>query len=224
MLQSNLKFLSSDKQVKSIVVTSSVSGEGKSAVAANLATAMAQAEHKVLLVDADLHRPMQHRIWSVYNDRGLSNLIAEQLDPTTAIEEILPGLDLLTSGVIPPSPATLLDSQRMAMLIKYWSENYDFVIIDTPAIDFAADAPIMGRMADGILLAVKPGAVEREQANFTKEILERSGQNVLGMVFTGISPESEPRSYSYYYHFLEDKQDMEESVRLLDSSKQNSNR
>ncbi len=220
MLQSNLKFLSSDKQVKSIVVTSSVAGEGKSSVAANLAATMAKTGHRVLLIDADLHHPMQHRIWNKFNDKGLSNVIAEQLDSSQVIEEVMPNLELLTSGTIPPSPANLLDSQRLKMLIDYWSENYDFVIIDTPAIDFAADAPIIGRMADGILLAVKPSSVEREQANFSKEILEQSGQNVLGIVFNGISPQSEPRSY--YYHFLEDKQESLKPTKMLDSAKQES--
>ena len=219
MLQSNLKFLSSDKQVKSIVVTSSVAGEGKSAITANLATAMAQVGHKVLLVDADLHRPLQHRIWDVYNGAGLSNVIAEQLDPRMAIEEVMPNLNLLPAGVLPPSPATLLDSQRMKMLISYWSERYDFVIIDTPAIDFAPDAPIIGRMADGILLAVKLGKVERVKANFTKEILEQSGQNVLGIVLNGVNTQTESRSY--YYHALEGKQssaDSPRSTKLLEAS------
>lgn len=156
MLQSNLKFLNSDKTIKSIVITSSASQEGKSTVAANLAAAMAQVGNKVLLVDANLHNPIQHRVWDIYNDSGLTNVIAEQLDPRTSMEEVMPNLDLLTSGAIAPSPATLLDSQRMRMLMDYWSERYDFVIFDTPSIDFTADAPIMGRMADGVLLVVRP--------------------------------------------------------------------
>ncbi len=214
MLQSNLKFLNSDRQVKTIVVTSSVAQEGKSTVSANLASAMAQVGNKVLLIDADLHNPIQHHIWNIYNDNGLSNVIAEQLDPRMAIQEVMSNLDLLTSGVIPPSPATLLDSQRMRILMDYWSESYDFVIIDTPSLDMVADAPIMGRMADGVLLVVKPGAVERAKANFTKEILEQSGQNILGIVFNSVSPNSEP--HTYYYHALEDQQ---ETAKLLNSSR-----
>ena len=216
MLQSNLKFLSSDRPIKSIVVTSSVSQEGKSTVAANLASAMAQVGHKVLLIDANLHHPMQHHIWGTYNEGGLSNVIAAKLDPKVAIQEVMLNLDLLTSGVIPPSPATLLDSQRMRMLMDYWSESYDFVIVDTPSIGFAADAPIMGRMADGVLLVVKPKAVERAKANFTKDILEQSGQNVLGIVFNGVSPNIEP--HNYYYHSLEDQQETITINKLLNSS------
>lgn len=204
MLQSNIKFLNSDKTIKSVVITSSASQEGKSAVAANLAAAMAQVGNKVLLVDANLHNPIQHRIWDIYNDSGLSNVIAEQLDPRMTMEEVMPNLDLLTSGAIAPSPATLLDSQRMRMLMDYWSERYDFVIFDTPSLDLTADAPIMGRMADGVLLVVRPGSVDRSQANFTKEILEQSGLNMLGIVFNGIAPKFDSRSY--YYHALEEHQ------------------
>lgn len=216
MLQSNLKFLSSDRQVKSIVITSSVSHEGKSTVAANLASAMAQVGNKVLLIDANLHHPMQHHIWNTYNESGLSNVIAEQLDPRMAIQEVMLNLDLLTSGVIPPSPATLLDSQRMRILMDYWSERYDFVIIDTPSIDLAADAPTLGRMADGLLLVVKPGAVERSKANFTKEILEQSGQNVLGLVFNSVSSNIEP--HTYYYRSLKNKSKTATTDKFLDIS------
>lgn len=196
MLQSNIKFLNSDQSVKSVVITSAAAGEGKSTVAANLAASMAQVGNKVLLVDANLHHPMQHQIWNTHNDNGLSNVIAEQLDPRMIMEEVLPNLDLITSGTMIPSPATLLDSQRMRMLIDYWSESYDLVIFDTPSLDLTADAPIMGRIADGVLLVVKPGSVERSQASFSKDILDQSGLNMLGIVFNGVAPQFDSRSYS----------------------------
>lgn len=189
MLQSNLKFSNSGQSVKTIVITSAAVEEGKSTVAANLAASMAQTGNKVLLVDANLHHPMQHRIWNTSNNNGLSNVIGEQLDPTVNMQEVLPNLDLLTSGTMTPCPATLLDSQRMRRLMDYWSESYDFVIFDTPSLDLTADAPIMGRMADGVLLVVKPGSVERTQASYTKEMLDQSGLNLLGMVFNCVEPQ-----------------------------------
>ena len=196
MLQSNIKFLNADQSARSIVITSSAAKEGKSTVAANLAASMAQVGNRVLLVDANLHHPIQHLIWNTSNDDGLTNVIAEHLDPRMIVEEVLPNLDLITSGTMTPSPASLLDSQRMRMLMDYWSEGYDFVIFDTPSLDLTADAPIMGRMADGVLLVVTLG-VDRSQASYTKDILAQSGLNMLGMVFNGVSSQFDNRS-TYY--------------------------
>ncbi len=204
MLQSNLRFLNSNQQSQTIVITSPISGEGKSTVAANLATAMAQVGHKVLLVDADLHSPVQQSIWNTYSDYGLSHLLAENLDSRLAIETVMKNLSILNAGALPPSPATLLDSYRMKDLIYYWSRVYDYIIIDSPALETAADAPILGRMADGVLLVVKPESVTHAQANFAKETLERSGQNVLGIVFNDVDPEFDPSGH--HYHPLEGKQ------------------
>ena len=203
MLQSNLRFLKGDRKTQTVVITSSISGEGKSTVAANLAGAMAQVGHKVLLVDADLHAPTQHRIWNTYSDCGLSNLLTDNLDSRLATEQVMKNLSIIASGQIPLSPATLLDSYKMKNLMYYWAKNYDFVIIDSPALDKAADAPILGRMADGVLLVVKPEEINRTQASFAKETLQRSGINVLGLVFNDINPKID--ASGHYYHPFEEK-------------------
>ena len=254
ILQSNIKFLSTYKEVKIIVVTSSVSQEGKSTVAANLACAMAQAKHKVLLIDGNLHYPIQHQIWyqnfalvkgETVNDlktaetlrdiplaetvgdlsttetpgeRGLSNVITGQVDTSQVIEQVFPGLDLISSGTIPTAPASLLDSYRMKNLIDDWRKNYEFVIIDTPSLDLAADAPILGRIADGVLLVVNPDKINCSKANFAKEILLRSGQNVLGIVFNKINPEIEPQNY--FYHALEEREENLSQPRRIQQSKE----
>ena len=227
MLQSNIKFLITYKELKTIVVTSSVFQEGKSTVAANLACAMAQAGHKVLLVDGNLHHPIQHRIWdttfdhvvpTLRRDRGLSNIITEKADTSQVIQEIFPKLHLISSGIIPPSPATLLDSPRMKDVMDNWRNSYDFVIIDTPALDLAADAPILGRIADGVLLVVKPDNLNRSKASFAKEILLRSGQNVLGIVFNKINTQLEPKNY--FYHALEERPEEPSQPRLIEKSRE----
>lgn len=198
MLRANLNFISADKELKVIVVTSSVPQEGKSTVAANLATAMAQMDRQVLLIDGDLHRPVQHKIWDVINNQGLSNLIFKQEEITATIKKVMPNLDILTSGIVPPSPASLLDSQRMATLMANFSDKYDFVIVDTPALNVAADAVTLGQMADGVLLVVRPGVVDSVNATFAKELLAKSGQNVLGQVVNGVIMKNEPHSYYYF--------------------------
>jgi capsular exopolysaccharide synthesis family protein len=197
MLRANLRFMSADKELKVIVVTSSVPQEGKSTVAANLATALAQKEHQVLLIDADLHRPVQHKIWDINNSQGLSNVIVEQTNTKIAIKPVMEHLDVLTSGVVPPNPASLLDSKRMATLIDTFADKYNFVIIDTPALNVAADAATLGQMADGVLLVVRPGVVDSVNAAFAREFLEKSGQNVLGQVVNGVLSYNE--RYSYYF-------------------------
>ena len=145
---------------------------------------------------------------------AVSNLIVGQAEAKQVIKKVMVNLDVLTSGVIPPNPMTLLDSQRMASLIEMFSANYDFTIIDTPSLRAEADAPILGKMADGVLLVVRPGVVDADSGAFSKEFLERSGQNVLGQVLNGVMPENEP--YSYYYYGKE--YSTEESANIAEKS------
>ncbi|MEB3360333.1 MAG: polysaccharide biosynthesis tyrosine autokinase [Synechococcales bacterium] len=208
MLQANLKFLRSDRPLTSIVVTSSVPGEGKSTVSANLAMATAELGHRVLLIDADMRRPRQHQIWDLLNDVGLSHVIVEHLDPSTAIKEVTDRLSVLTAGVTPPNPAALLDSQRMAALLAQFSSDYSLVIIDTPSLNAAADVPILGNMTDGTLLIVRPGVVDGVSANLAKERLEQSGQTVLGQVVNGFLAEHEPFS-DYYFSYANSYADVD---------------
>jgi succinoglycan biosynthesis transport protein ExoP len=104
-------------------------------------------------------------------------------------------LDLLTAGTIPPNPAALLDSQRMALLIEEAAKDYDCVIIDTPALSLFGDALMLGKMADGILLVVRPGVLDCAVAKSTKMMLEQARSRVLGMVMNGVTAES---GYIYY--------------------------
>ncbi len=198
MLQANLKFLSSDKNLKTIVVTSSVAQEGKSKVSANLAVTMAQVGYRVLLVDADMRHPNQHHIWGLTNSVGLSNVMVDQIALDVAVREVADNLHVLPSGVIPPNPIALLDSKRMASLITGFSQDYDYVVFDTPPLAGTADAAVLGKMVDGILLVVRPGVVDSTSANSAKEFLAQSGQTVLGMVINGVNVKNEPDSYFYY--------------------------
>lgn len=198
MLQANLKFLSSDNELKAIVVTSSVAKEGKSEVAVNLGVAMAQVGRRVLLVDADMRHPVQHHVWGMTNAVGLSNVIVDELPIDIAVQEAIPNLYVLSSGVVPPNPVALLDSRRMAALVNTFVKDYDFVIFDTPPLAGTADAAVLGKLADGILLVVRPGVVDSASANAAKEFLTQSGQQVLGMVINAVNVKREPDSYFYY--------------------------
>lgn len=198
MLQANLKFLCFAQGFKTLAVTSTQHQEGTSTVCANLAWTLAQLGHKVLLVDANFHHPVQHEIWELPNRVGLSNVILGDTQLNNAIAEVSPNLKLLTSGVIPANPMALLDSQQIAALIAQFSDTYDLVIIDTPCLKVAADALILGQKADGILLVVQPGVVDAQSATFAKQLLDKSGQRVLGLVANRVDSQNEPQSYYYF--------------------------
>ncbi|BAY20660.1 Fis family transcriptional regulator [Calothrix sp. NIES-2100] len=198
MIQANLRFLSSDKVVKTIVITSAVPKEGKSTVSANLAAAIAQLGRRVLLIDADMRVPSQHHIWQLTNAAGLSEVLVAQAEFKQAACKVMDNLDVLTAGVRPPNPLALLDSKRMASLIEKFSNQYDFVIIDAPPLLLAADALTLSHMTDGILLVARPGVIDSSSANAAKEMLERSSHNVLGLLVNGTVEKNEPSGDFYH--------------------------
>lgn len=196
MLQANLRFLTSES-LKSIVVTSAVGKEGKSTVAANLAAAMAQVKQRVLLVDANMRMPCQHHAWDLTNLVGLSNVIVNQVRFEQAVHQVSPYLHVLTAGVIPPNPVTLLDSRQMAQLIQQFSGTYDIVIFDAPSLSGTVDSTVLNKLTDGTLLVVRPGTIDMETGKTAKEYLAQTGQTVLGMVINHFDASKEPDSYFY---------------------------
>ena len=151
-----------------------------------------------LLVDADLRHPIHHHTWGLTNALGLSNVIIDRVNIDAAVNGVAPNLDVLCSGVLPPNPMALIDSQRMGKLVSKFTSKYDFVIFDTPAVVGTADAAILNELTDGILLVVRPGLVDLDSANAARDYLTQSNQKVLGMVINGVDLKSEPKSYLYY--------------------------
>ena len=198
MLQANLKFVSLDKKVSKIVVTSSVPGEGRTEVAANLAAVMAQAGRRVLLVDADMRQPSQHHLWGLINSVGLSNVMVGQQLFSKAVQKVTPTLSVLTSGVLPPNPLALIDSERMTSLIDMLSENYDYIIFDTPSLSGTADAAVLGKMVDGVLVVARPGVVDSKSALAAKSLLTRSEANIMGLIVNAVDVKQH-RENSFYY-------------------------
>jgi polysaccharide biosynthesis transport protein len=198
LLQANLKFSNVDKEVKTIAVTSSVPKEGKSTISANLAATIAQLGRRVLLIDADLHRPQQHHIWNLTNAVGLSNVIVRQVEFSDAVNTVMVNLDVLTTGVIPPNPLAFLDSNPMQAIIDFAEKKYDFVILDAPPLIFEAEALTLGKISDGVLMVVRPGVLDYPSAKLAKELLHQSAQDVLGMVINCAVNESEFNRFDYY--------------------------
>jgi polysaccharide biosynthesis transport protein len=203
MLQSNLKFISASQDLKTIVITSSVAGEGKSEVAANLAVAIAQVGRRVLLVDADMRHPSMHKAWHIPNRTGLSHVLASQGNVNEAIQNVMLNLDVFPAGVIPPNPIALLDSPQMESLMVELSEQYDFIILDTSPVS-CADASVLGRMADGTVMVVRPEMLTMAVVNAAKERLVNTEQKVLGMVVNALDVRNEPDSYFYFTYYAQD--------------------
>ena len=197
MIQANLKFLTSDKPPKVILITSSVPEEGKSTVTANLAAAIAQLGRSVLLIDGDLRRSSQHSLWGVSNKKGLKDIVTSNVSLASVISQPMPKLSLLTSGLVDSNPLALLDSPAMSDVVGRSRREYDLILIDAPPLPVTADVLTLSKLVDGIVFVTRPGIVEQESADLAQESLLTTGQKVLGMVVNGVKPSDFDR-YSYH--------------------------
>jgi succinoglycan biosynthesis transport protein ExoP len=213
ILRTNLKTISASKSTKTIAVTSSVPQEGKSEVSANLAAAIATVGQKVLLIDADMRLSTQHTRWRLPNQVGLSNILEHGISWREVRQEVTPYLDVITAGQQVSNPVALIDSQNMKQLIEAVADNYDYVIFDTPPLVGIADTTILGKMTDGTLMVTRPGILDYSSALDAKKILEKTEQNVVGMVVNGENIEN-----TYYKDFSYiDKKKREQTTKLLSS-------
>jgi capsular exopolysaccharide synthesis family protein len=193
-LRTNLEFANVDRPIKTLVVVSPNPGEGKSSVAVNLAITLAQGGKRVLLIDADLRRPRVHRYLGLTNRKGLSDLFRS----TASVEQVVSAwknenLAVITSGGLPPNPADILASEKMAGFLKLARDKADIVVIDAPPF-LVADASILAARTDGVLLVIHAGKTPMDSALFTVDQLKRAGGHVLGVVLNRI-----PRSHTYSY-------------------------
>ncbi len=199
MLQTKLEFQNADRPVKVILITSSVPAEGKSTVSANLAAITAQLGRRVLLIDADMRCPTQQSLWHISHGLGLTDLLAEQITEESAIHTVMPYLDILLAGKLPSSSVSLLllKSQHMTTLMQKWAKVYDYVIIDAPPLLPVADAMVLSKQADGVLIVARPELLNSPDAIAAKKLLDESGTNVLGLVANGANS----RVYYKYHHY-----------------------
>lgn len=204
-LRTNVQFTSVDSETKKIMVTSAGPREGKSTTVANLAVSMAQAGKSVLIVDADLRNPTQHKLFGVDNAQGLSVALVQDQDYQQYLRETaVPGVLVLTGGPIPPNPAELVGSQRMKRLIQEVSEQFDIVLIDTPPIIAVTDAAILAQEVDGVILVLASAEVNKDYAQRAKDQLDKVGAKILGAVLNKADLKTSEYYYYYYYHGSDD--------------------
>jgi polysaccharide biosynthesis transport protein len=211
VLRTAIQFaLADEKQKRILLVSSAVPEEGKSTTAANLAVVLAQAGNRVLLLDADLRRPSQHKVFGLSNKKGLSNVILQhelnhseeslrELIDDAAQITVVEGLHILSCGPIPPNPSELLVSRKMDALLDLAVKDFDFVILDSPPVLAVTDATILSAKADAMLLVVKANKSRKEYVKQVTSRLTEVNANVLGWVLNALAPKSEGHSAYYYY-------------------------
>lgn len=199
-LRTNIQFSNVDKNIKSIVLTSPGTSEGKSTVISNLAITMAQVDKKILLVDADLRKPRIHKIFDLLNFSGLTTVLSENLDyKEVRMSTEIDGLDILASGPIPPNPAELLGSLKMKDFLEKVREDYDMVLLDTPPVGVVTDAAVLAAKCDGVILVCSVNQTTIKAIVNAKELLQKVDANILGVVLNKI-PLKKGGYYNYYYN------------------------
>lgn len=197
-LRTNIQFGSLDRTVKTIMFTSAGPGEGKSTTASNLAVTLAQAGHAVILVDADLRRPVQHRVFALDQRNGLTAMLLGRCSLDEAVQSTAIGnLRVLPSGPPPPNPSETLGSHAMEELLTKLGGMADYVIIDAPPAIAVADASILAPKVDGVVLVLRSRKVTRQIAEQAKAQLEKVNARFLGAVLNDIQVEGD---YKYYYY------------------------
>jgi len=200
-LRINIDFSSFDKEIRTLLLTSSIPGEGKSTTVVNLGIAMAFTGKRVLVVDADLRNPVQHKFFDFDNNTGLTSLmINDELQLEQVVRKTdVNGFFVLPSGPIPPNPAELLNSKKMRKFVSGLTEAYDMVIIDSPPVIAVSDASILASYLDGVIMVVGSGSVARDEARYARDQLQKVKANVLGVVLNKVAHTGGGYHYYYYY-------------------------
>ena len=198
-IRTNINFSMPDKDLKTLLITSSTPGEGKSTISSNAAVVFTQEGKKVLIVDADMRKPTMHHTFKLNNVNGLANVLTRQAIIADVIQESgIEGLSVMTSGPIPPNPAELLTSQMMTSVMQDLARDYDLIIFDAPPILSVTDAQILSNKCDGTILVVNSGTAEKAGVVKAKEALLASQANILGVVLNNFKLERDHYYYQYY--------------------------
>jgi len=198
-IRTNVTFSLSTFDKKIFAVSSSNPGEGKSTTSANIAIAMAQSGSKVLLIDADMRKSVQHKIFGIKNKKGLSSAVSKMSSLEDCIQKnVMENLDVLTAGPIPPNPSELLGSEQMTVILNELSEKYAVIIIDTPPVNVVTDAMELAKNISGIIMVVRYAVTTDEDVAAAYKKIEFAQMNLLGFIVNSIKHKHHGGYYSKY--------------------------
>jgi len=186
-LSTNIEFSSFGDDIKSIVVTSSLPCEGKSTIVSNLAVAMASSGKKVVIIDCNLRNPNIHKRFSISNDKGLTNVLAQNGKIYEAVmDTYVYNLFVIPSGPVPVNSSELLGSKKMKEILFELTNDFDMVLIDSPPVLYISDAQILSALSQGTIFVVPYGKSEKDTLLTAKEKIEKVGGKIIGIVINKI--------------------------------------
>jgi capsular exopolysaccharide synthesis family protein len=197
--RTNLQFANAGEALSTLMYTSAGPGEGKSTTVANTAIVLAQNGKRVIVVDCDLRKPVQHKIFGLAK-QGVTNALVENRSPQELLQKTaVNNLQVLASGPIPPNPSEMLGSGKMAQLFQELSEECDLLLIDAPPVVAVTDACVLASKVDGVVMVISSGMDRPEIAQHAKELLVKARGRILGVVLNRVAIDKEHAHYYYYY-------------------------
>ncbi len=189
-IRTNILFSTSNIKCPVIGVTSAFQKTGKSLISSNLGISFSQLNKKVLIIDCDLRKPVQHKIFDVENDSGISNILAGMSETDVSVIKLFDyeNLFLITSGSIPPNPSELLASEKMSKLLSAFKQTFDIIIIDLPPINMVTDAAVISKIVDGYLFIIR---MEHDDTRWVQEAmfsLEQAKAKIFGIILNDVNP------------------------------------
>lgn len=214
-MRTNLIFSLSTSDKKIVAVSSALPGEGKSTIAANLAIAFSQLnENKVLLIDADMRKPVQHRLFNVKNNAGIAEYLGKMKQKGECVQKSdVPNLDIITSGSLPPNPSELLGSEQMEKLLTEVSAEYDYILIDMPPVNIVSDPLTIGKSISGMVVVTHYGKTTYDDVDELMRKVQTSDTKLLGLVLNEIKSKHNGKygySKKYKYYSYGDKTEKKE--------------
>ncbi|MCX7995338.1 MAG: polysaccharide biosynthesis tyrosine autokinase [candidate division WOR-3 bacterium] len=209
ILRTNLAFSATTRPIKSLLITSTLPQEGKTTTCINLGITLSQQGHRVIILDCDFRRPKLHNYFQEIvkdNHNGLTDVLINRIRLNDAIiKSSFENLYFITSGTIPANPAELLGSLRMNDILSELKNHFDYVLIDAPPALGIADARVLGKICDAIIVVVMSGKTSRDAVLEVKEELERAGEKIIGYVLNGVDIKQRSYRHRYYYYYQHKK-------------------